>query len=146
MHKKASKTAARRIIAAERRLRALELRKQGYSYTEIGKAVGTSAQHAHRMVVKELERISAKLSENADELRELQLERLRDLLLALWPKAAHGNLQVIDRVLKILQEISKLTGIAAPERHELTGPGGSQIVERVVVMIGGRKNEGEDGA
>ena len=145
LHPKESGTSRRRVEAQERRAKALSLRIAGASYQQIAEALGCSVGAAHKYVKTELERLDRIAKERAEELRRLQLERLAELLISVWPKAKRGDLQAIDRALKLMQEISKLTGIAAPERHELTGPGGSQLVEKIVVMIGSRKGQDEDG-
>jgi hypothetical protein len=49
-----SATSPRRLIASQRRLRALDLRREGKTYREIGEQLGVSGQRAHRVVTEEL--------------------------------------------------------------------------------------------
>ena len=65
-----SKNSARRILAAERRTRALELRKEGRTYAQIGQALGISEQRSHRIVSLELQRLNAKRAEHCAAKRE----------------------------------------------------------------------------
>jgi len=103
-----------RARAAQRRNDALELRKAGASYRQIGQQLGVSHQQAHRDVTKAI-RDLAKLGEgNARELRILEAERLDALFLSLWPQARVGDLQVVDRTLRIMARRAKLLGLDAP--------------------------------
>ncbi len=51
------------------------------------------------------------LQEPAENLRQLELERLDAMLTAIWPQALNGYLGAIDRVLKIIERRSKLLGL-----------------------------------
>jgi hypothetical protein len=126
-----SKNSATRIKAAERRTRALELRKQGLSYREIGRELGISEQRAHRVITAELARLNAKRAEQAAEVTRLELERLDSMWAGVWEKAKAGDGPAIDRALAIMGRRAKLLGLDAPDRRELTGAKGGPLSLRV---------------
>jgi hypothetical protein len=64
------------IAAAEHRLRALQLRKKGHTYREIGLQLDMSEQRAHQHVIEGLRRLNTERSELAEEVPQLELERL----------------------------------------------------------------------
>src|SRR3954463_1560088 len=61
---------------AERRVRALELRKAGASYREIGRELGVDVHTAHADIGAELAALRETAVGEATELRALELERL----------------------------------------------------------------------
>ena len=109
-----SKASEKRIAAAERRARALELRKAGFGYAMIARQLGYAGPSgAYKAIATAL---GALTREPARELLELELARLDDLLLGLWVDARKGNVHKIDRVLKIMQRRADLLGLDAPTR------------------------------
>lgn len=84
----------------ERRTKALELHLAGATYEAIAKAVGyASKSGAHKAVQEALKDLGAPPSNS--EANETELARLDAMLTGLWPKARRGDVQAIDRVLKI---------------------------------------------
>jgi hypothetical protein len=92
---------ARRVDAAQRDARALELRAAGLSFRQIAQQLGVSVGAAHKAVTRGLDRT---LQEPADRLRRLERERLDRLQLAAGAvlRARHvviqGGKPVIDPV------------------------------------------------
>ena len=60
-------------------------------------------------------------------VRSLELARLDEMLLGLWGKASRGELQSVDRVLKILERRARYLGLDAPQRQSLEGPDGGPV-------------------
>ena len=119
------KTSVRRVKATEKQRQALELRKAGASYDEIARKIGyRSKSGAYKAVTSALNKM---LKEPAEELRTLEMARLDRLLVGVWGAAVQGNQGAIDRVLRILERRAKLLGLDAPQRRELSGPGGGPI-------------------
>lgn len=131
------------INAAERRQRALELRKEAKSYRTIAAALGISVSTAHDDVQAALAELAAIELESAAELRTMELERL-DLLAiealrimqATHPLVSGGKvfdgyaddgpkLGAIDRLLRISESRRKLLGLDAPAKTALTNPDGT---------------------
>lgn len=116
----------RRIEAAEKRARALELRKAGATYDQIARQVGFSERGAaYRAVQTALLEIT---QEPAQEVRQLELERLDAMLLGLWPAARKGKEGAVDRVLRIMERRAKLLGLDAPVKAEMGGKLSYEII------------------
>ena len=109
-----SKASEKRIAAAERQARALELRKAGLGYAAIAHQLGYAGPSgAYKAIMTALRALTG---EPAKELRDLELARLDDLLAGLWADARQGNVQKIDRVLKLMQRRAALLRLDAPQR------------------------------
>lgn len=87
--------------AAERRRRALQLRLAGATYDQIAQQLEYSGKASAWRAVKEALAAGSDLGDRRREEIDLELTRLDRLLVALWPKAQQGDVQAIDRVLKI---------------------------------------------
>jgi len=120
-------THAANVLARERDLEAMELRKAGATYRQIGERQGTSLQAAYMRVKGVIAELTKLTAEEAVEVRKLELERLDVMLLGLWPKARAGDERAVSVVLKIQERRSALLGLDAPKRQELTGAGGAPI-------------------
>ena len=117
----AAKSSVRRIRTTEKTLRALELRKRGLNYTQIGKKLGCHRSTACRYVLSELENLADKCREEAVHVRDLELQRLDALYLKAWEAVEEGDLPAIDRCLRIMERRAKLLGLDAAEKVEHSG-------------------------
>lgn len=119
-----SKTSVRRLEAAERQVQALELRKAGVSFSRIAQQLGykdgSTAYHAVERALLAIKQ------EPTDAVRQLSLERLDRMLVAVWQKAIGGDLLAVDRVLKIEERRAKLLGLDRLDEVD--------IMERVCVL------------
>jgi transcriptional regulator len=104
------------VGAAEKQAAAVELRKRGKTYRDIGEELGCSHQQAHKYVRKALARIREKTDESAIEVRTLELERLNAMVDALWFKVELGDTYAVDSALKIMKRRADLLGLDAPTR------------------------------
>lgn len=102
------------IAARERAAKALELRKQGYTFREIAATAGyRTLAAAYDAVQRAMRDITA---EPAEQLRALETSRLDRMLARIWPKVEAGELPAIDRALKICERRCRLMGLdAKPE-------------------------------
>lgn len=114
-----SKGSEQTIRGRERELAALALRKEGLTYAEIAERLGISESGAHAAVMRALRRLFEKVNEEAEQVRTLELQRLDDLLMALWPKRHLPH--YVDRILHIMERRSKLLGLDAPSKVALDG-------------------------
>jgi len=113
--------------AAEKRKKALELRRAGWSFEDIAAEVGYANKGSAHRAVKQ--GIAAITRESATELIELELSRLDDLLAGLYEQARNGDLFAVDRALKIMDQRAKFLGLyehktddtSAEVRAALTG-------------------------
>ena len=110
---KNSKAKAGKLAKQEK---ALEHRIAGLSYRAIATKMGCSRTQAHTYVTEGLKESTSRIAKSADDLRDLELERLDTLIKGLYPKAKKGDPQAVDKILKVMEQRQKLTGIqAAPQ-------------------------------
>jgi uncharacterized protein (DUF1778 family) len=109
-----NRTNARKAESLERQKKALELRRMGLGYIEIGEQIGISKSQAQRLVARAMEESRLQIDESAADLKAEELSRLDGMLRAVWPQARKGSLQAVDRVLKIGERRAKLLGLDAP--------------------------------
>ena len=105
MHPKAN---SRAIEQAERRRQALALRLTGATFDQIGQQLGCDKSTAYRLISKEIREIPR---EEADELRTIECSRLDKLQHAVWQAAIQGDVNAVDRVLKISERRARLLGL-----------------------------------
>lgn len=102
-------SATNRLNAAERSKQALKLRLMRHSYDTIAKQLGYSNKSAARKaVMREIEKVPR---EAAKELRSQELETLDMAQRALMPSVLAGHLGAMDRLVKLMEQRAKLTGI-----------------------------------
>lgn len=126
---------AQDIALTERRIRVMELKREGRTFREIAKILaggpGTPDTYCHQTAYLdykvEIKRLIEKEAETASEARRLDLERLDALLAGIWGRAEKGDEAAIDRVLRILERRAKLTGADAPAKIAETDPEGKAI-------------------
>lgn len=122
---------------------ALELKKQGLTYRQIGDRLGCSPSTAYEAVQRAL---ASTRQEPADALRRIEAERL-DRMTVILEEVLHRRmgvvdalrsdpgldedgktgeasdellLKTVDRYLRIQERRAKLLGLDAPARHEIT--------------------------
>ena len=110
-----SKTSLKAISQVAKRIRALELRKEGKNYREIAEIMGcANASVPHQWVVKALRETQ---QEPADDVRELELQRLDAMWKRHWPKFIEsGDPRVSQELLRIMARRAPLLGLDAPEK------------------------------
>jgi DNA-binding transcriptional MerR regulator len=98
-------------VTVQRRLRALELRAAGYSYTQIAQMLGyrnkSSAWDAVHRAIRTLER------EEAKHLLAIELERLDTAQRAIWDKVQAGDVSAVRALVSIIQTRAKLLGLGS---------------------------------
>ncbi len=95
---------------------ALELRRAGHGYQEIANRLGCSLSTAHGYIKEAMAEARVQIDADAAELKAEEYSRLDGMLAALWDAAKLGDLQAIDRVLKIMERRAKLLGLDAPTK------------------------------
>lgn len=99
----------RRATAAEKRKRALELRRAGWTFEDIAEEVGYAnkgvAYTAVKTAIKNITR------ESANDLIELELARLDDMFSGLYERARDGDVFAVDRALKIMDQRAKFLSL-----------------------------------
>ena len=128
----AQKTGAKMIETAERRAYVLALRKAGATYlTIVREAIrkfgegrlpaGWDERYAYKDVARELQRLMSLRDDLAEDVAQLETERLDAMLLGLWEKATKGDPQAVDRALRIMERRAKLLGLDKPQQQEVSG-------------------------
>src|SRR5690554_5869536 len=101
-----------------RAVEALDLRRQGYSFREIGAKLGCCHATAYRHVTEALADTVRERDQLAADLIQIEVERLDAALNAVWDGAMKGDVRKVDRVLKISERRSRLLGLDAPTKLE----------------------------
>jgi hypothetical protein len=120
-------------VIAARRVDALTYRLAGASYRKIAKQLGVSVETAWSDVQSELRALRSIAVQDAEELRELEMQRLDQWALYLAPAAQTGDARAIATLVRIQERRAKLLGIDAPTRNEHTGKNGAPIAHAVTV-------------
>lgn len=107
------KRKARAVLARERMMRAVMLRKAGATFEQIGEELGVTKVRAFQMVDQYLKELHEQTREVAVSLKAMEMMRLDEMQLHLWAIAtstANGfaeRMQAMDRVLKIMERRAK---------------------------------------
>lgn len=101
---------------AERRAKALELHLAGATYEQIAAQLGYASKGSTFKAVQLA--LAARAAEAGDDGDAASLARLDALLTGVWPRARRGDLQAVDRVLKIEERRGQLLARAALRRQE----------------------------
>ena len=130
-----SLTSPRRIHAVEvKQAEALEYRKQGYTYEQIAEALGyKTAQGAYAAIQSALTRI---IREPAQEVLQIELERLDAMFMRPFAAATSGDLMAIGACLNIMARKAKLLGLDAPTKvdNTIANKNGAPLTTAVVNM------------
>lgn len=89
---------------------ALEYRKMGLSYEQIGQKMGVNHQTAWNYVEAALKKVN---HENAKEVKKMELSRLDAMFIKVYGDALRGDLGALASALKIMERRAKLLGIDA---------------------------------
>ena len=108
---KPSKNSRQQAQARAKDREALELRKAGATYQQIADKMGISLSGAGVCVSRAMDALRLEVKEAAEQVLELELDRLDSMLLGLWDKARRGDVAAIDRVLKIQDRRAKYLGL-----------------------------------
>lgn len=114
----------RKLNAAQRKAKALRLRKRGLGYAEIARILGCGESLACKIVNAELKRLSRQADGLAEDVRRLELERLDMLLATLAPQIfgkgvdPRQQLFAVDRWLKAMGRRAKLLGLDDPRQAD----------------------------
>lgn len=122
------------VFDKERRV--LELRRAGVTFDVIAQEVGYSnASGAHHAYTRALKRTLQ--NAGADEMREVELDRLDRLQRFAWTAAAQGNLRAIETILRIMGRRAKMLGLDMPVKveQEVTVWSGDSSIDREVQRL-----------
>jgi hypothetical protein len=139
----------------QRRQKAMELRRQGKTYIQIGKELGISQPRAWKLVSEEIQRIQDQTAETAKEVLEIELQRLDDSIAVCMTilkddeACDETKLKAIDRILKAQDRRAKYLGLDAPKSMNVSvqnDPIKSMTDEELMRVINGdEEDEQTDG-
>lgn len=118
---KAPRTSPQTVRSTVRSRAALDLRAQGFSYSDIADRLGIGRSTAHRYVTQELAYLAQECREDAEQIRTLELQRLDTLYVIAVGAALDGDLAGVDRCIKIAERRAKLLGLDQAQRVEHSG-------------------------
>ena len=125
-------TGRKTVTAAQKRAQAVTYRKAGKTFQEIADLVGfTSKATAYNAVKRALEDA---VREPAQELIQLETERLDAMLAGLWPAIEQGDTQAVNAGIRVSERGARLLGLDAAQAVTMSGPGGGPIPVDVTGM------------
>ena len=99
------------VTADARRLRALELRRNGLGYAAIASELGVSLGQAHADVQSGLKRIRTESAETAEELLALELSRVDRVVELATAAAEAGESKALAVILRAVEVRVRLLGL-----------------------------------
>ena len=132
--------------AAENRVKALDMRKQGKTYQQIAEALGVSVSTAHKYIKSSLQELADLRIDGADELRQMELERLDEALSNVTASQDYkdGDPQSIQVYIRLSESRRKLLGLDAPAKQDITSDGEKLTTFNVKIPTP-RDEDGSDG-
>lgn len=114
------------IVAVERTLRIVEMRKLGHSFVEIAREMGDmTAKECYQAYSRALADLRRVTRESLAELRDLELMRLEAVAKSLLPLCGVDGgapiFDAVDRLVKIMDRKAKMLGLDAPQVKKIEG-------------------------
>lgn len=119
--------------------KAIQLRSAQYEYDDIAanifwvdkngekRQAYSNGSAARKAIVRALKR---DVQADAGELRHQELARIDAAMKAIWTDVVKGKLTAIDRMINLQkQRTTYISGLAVPERKELTGADGDSLFQ-----------------
>lgn len=116
-HGNSDPTKLKRIQDTER---ALELRRQGYTFRQIGHEMKITHRAAHKLVTDAFKATQKYAKAQAEEMVQLHLERLEGTWKSLQGRIDKGESRAAEVGLKVLEREAKLLGLDAPAKQEVS--------------------------
>jgi hypothetical protein len=113
------------VKSRQQRRQAVELRKGGATYAEIGEALGVKTTRAWYIVMAAMDELGTITREGAAQVKQMELERLNSMHMSLWPQ--RKNPRVADTLLRIQERRARLLGLDAPTKTALTDADGGSV-------------------
>lgn len=109
----------RREASARMRAAAFQMRREGAAFDSIGARLGVNRGAARKLVQKEVRLLAGE--SDTEERRLLHAEALMDLWRVLYGPATAGDIDAIDRFLRVEERIASLLGLDRPVGGESNG-------------------------
>jgi thioredoxin-like negative regulator of GroEL len=121
-------TATKVLERSERDRDIIAGKRRGLTHVEVAEQVGSSVETVRRVLNAAVKDAAANRLTEADLLVTERLEQYGALLNAVWDDAMVGNIKAVNAAIRILDQVSDLTGEKAPVRHEF----GESDVDRLL--------------
>lgn len=133
---------------AQRLAQVVNLHIAGFSLTQIGSAIGASADEVDQMLASDAARYVRSQPALRTYVRNWISERYTKMLDADWEQATDAQhphkLEHQDRVLRILDSMRKLHGADAPTQTEVKVEAAPEAVEKLVSALASQQGLGYD--
>ena len=141
--KKAGAAKAAELAIEARREKAVKLKVSGWAYRDIAAHLKCSVGTVCSDINAVLDRVKETADDRARRERAMSLARLDVATKGIWPSVENGDLEAVDRLVKLEARRAKVEGLDAPQGFELGGPGWapiaidarSQLLERLAGLI-----------
>lgn len=121
--------------AWDRRRKVVEMKMKGYTFADIAPVLGYNTTEGVR---EAFTRAMQDTIDVAEEYRSIELMRMQSVVHVLWPMVEQGDLEAIDKYLKVSAQIQKLTKTDSlvPVGHQVGGraEGDKANIERVPMV------------
>jgi len=135
------KGSVRRVELTVTEKKAVDLRIAGNSYQKIAEALDYTLEGARQVIFRAMEVNRNATKESCDELRQIEVQRLDDLLASLWPKALNGDMKAVDRVLKVAARRAALLGLDMPQQVQVAAVLATEDLSAILNSISDRVPE-----
>lgn len=127
----------RKGIASEARIEAFKLYKSGLSYRQIAARLNLSSTTVFEYVKEELDLLAEERRALGMQILELEIKRLDGMVAVLEPMVEEGDLNAMDRYLKVMERRAKYCALDSAQKikHE-----GTVTLEQLVAGGGEESN------
>lgn len=114
------------VQRAERRRMILDLRAAGLTEEAIAgemtkRGHRISQQGVHKILTNAMQNMAKHDQDDIRQIRQMDLYRLDQMLMVLWPDARAGNIKAIREIRQLLDQRARLLGTYAATKHEIRG-------------------------
>lgn len=132
MARKTGKTNQEAIANHKKKVKAVQMREDGFSLEEIADALGwNSAQAAHKAIKSVLDKAELEAAAN---YKQLQVRRLEKSLATVKEKAEKGNLRAAAVLVRISKRLSEIVGCDSPAKFAQTDIDGNDKPQVIVYI------------
>lgn len=139
---------AAEAAAAQRLAQIVNLHIAGHSLADIGASIGATAEEVDRMLAQDAQRYIRTQPQLRTYVRNYISGKYTELLDAVWDEATNklhpAKLEHQDRALRILREMDRLHGAAAPTQTEVKVDAAPESVQRMVDALASASGLGYD--
>ncbi len=98
-----------RVLAAKRRVKAVELVASGMTYEAAAKALGYKNRGTVHKIVHSA--LHAEQADSVEQLRQLEVSRLDAMQAGLWSRAEAGDIEAVQQCVRIIESRIRLLGL-----------------------------------